>query len=218
MRKLVILLIIASIGLVSASPCFASTTARLTPNGDVSDGGISGGIVAWVTTPLYSKINQNVDDPSTPSTSTPITVNWNEAFEASGWVLLDLDAPSDVSEGTSLVIHIYAKKTSGFAAITLGCDYVIGQTEYNPFFPTGHEQWSSNMPEDTYGWYTFTFSGLSLTQADVNSLQIAFGGGADNFGGNTLYVADAYAVLTYDLAVSSIQGIQSVTGISSLTL
>jgi len=163
-----------------------ATTARMTPNGSTSTQGI------WTPPPLYSYIDDPAINPAVPDTSAPISIGVS-ASDPVDTIIVDLDAPGSVQTATSFTVNIYAKSQDrGKGTNTLRVGYGSGGVPGN---------WGADMPLTTsYAWYTFTYSSLSLTQSDVNALQVCFLSDIIQPLATITYMAALYVDITYSSA------------------
>lgn len=183
------------IGLYGNPTSTISTSVRLEPNGDTSAG------AAWINTPVYSKITQpGVTDPSTPSTATPATGSdvgtWLHT-DSQAQIYQELTTTTGITSASQVEVHVYAKSTLSVDSTTAG---LWGRLAVNgtPIGTFQNFAGGTNYLSDSYAWYTLTFSGLSLTQSDIDGLQVILAIESDVLGEHQdVSIAQMYPVVTY---------------------
>lgn len=159
-------------------------TARLDPTGETS---IGSGAGAW-NTPIWSKMLQSgVTDPTAPDTSTPASASYVDGDDVR--IKVAVSNLSDVDVATAFTIHYYAR---GMITVS-GIGYHINGSQVG-----STDQTQTLGILDGYGWRTLTFSGLSLSQSDLNTLEILFDPIASDSGSASIDIAAMYVVVTYD--------------------
>jgi hypothetical protein len=186
---LAILLLVPTISLAD--------TLRINPSADVSQG------PAWTlstSSPWWSKINQpTVTSPTTPSTSTPIQgddLGTYNVGNPDAQIFFDMSNVTGVQTVSSITVYLYAKGTLTMDGTVANLS--IAYTTTGSYVANDQYVPSADNLTDTYTWYSKTFSGLSLTQTNLNNLQLILTVSEDVLGEHgSVQVAEMYAIVTY---------------------
>ena len=153
-------------------------TVNILPNGD-------GTITGWSSTGTnyYTEINEG----TTPNTSTYMSV----PFTADNTAFFRMSSIPDVDSVSQIQLFVYHNDGAR--------GELFGQL-FNDNETTTYSSESAFTRRSANTWDSITFSGLSLTQAQLDSLSIRFraarnGGGAPN----DVFVYTVYAVVTYSI-------------------
>lgn len=180
------------LGIIGSMLCFlislipfnpvAAETGFIDPNADGSIG------TAWAATPTgtrYTTIDDGVRQPDTPNTADYISVgsgNVNVTF-------MQMSTLSQVTEVTSIQLWIY--HTNG-----LNGQVVAGLYDNAETTQYGSEQTFAAVPLGN-AWGSVTFSGLSLSQSQLDGLRVRFRATKQTGAGSTLRIYAMYGVVNY---------------------
>lgn len=157
-----------------------ASTGRIDPSGETCVGIACSG---W-NQPVWSKINQpSVTNPSVPSLLNPATVGVGDGDDLR--INIAMSDLSGVTTATAVDVNVYASGTKVDLYLHLFANGVeVGSQQF--FTPT------------VAGWGTVSWTGLSLSQSDVNSIQIQLDPQLnDPPPGGVIAVYAMYANITY---------------------
>ena len=158
----------------------------------------------WITiTPHWNKIEEVVEDP-TAGDGFAVGADENDA----GQLEIQNYDPSvspndiqDVDEVTQIVVKCYIKEDEDFSAWSIDIN-LGGWVETKYLNPTA-----------SYAWYTTTWTGLSGSQADLDSFQIKYTCPTTMGKIKFIQLDTSYAIITYTPAVgaygNNVDGVQS---------
>lgn len=157
-----------------------AATGTIRPNGDSTP-------LQWTSTGSnhYGEIDEVVTQPTAGTT----TDNINNGGSATNVDQIAMDNTiTGIGSATAVTVWIYAVCTKSNSAFSVDL-YYNGSTQ----------NLGSATIETSYGWYSVSFTSLTLTQAYLDGLEIVLTGDG---GGRTYTVATMYADVTYTTGVS----------------
>jgi hypothetical protein len=157
----------------------SADTANITPNGD-------GTVTNWFST--GTSYYTEIDEGTTPSTTDYINIQFTDTSPA----FIRMSTISNVSSVSQIQLYVYHND---------GARGELFAQLFNDDETTTYTSETALTRTSTNAWHSITFSGLSLTQAQLDSLSVRFR--ADRSGGgapNDVYIYSVYAVVTYTLA------------------
>lgn len=148
--------------------------AIVRPNGDTTT-------IQWTSTATthYTEIDEAVIQPTAGTTTDFV----NNAGAASNVDRYTMGSVSSIIQATQIVVWVYAYSSKNNSGMSVDL-YYNGSLQSQGSVTLG----------TSYGWRSATFSGLTLSQSDLDSVEIEITGDA---GGRTYYVATLYADVTY---------------------
>jgi len=160
-----------------------AATDYIDPNGDGSTG-------SWNTTgtSYYTEIDEAIRQSNTPTTSDNIYGQANQA----GTIFLRMSSLTNVSSVSQITVWVYHNDGGSQLSAQL----------YDDDESTTRSVQSNFTSRTADTWDSVTFSSLSLTQAQLDSLSVALT--ANHTGGKppTMYVYAMYAEVTYTSSIS----------------
>ncbi|MFX1487565.1 MAG: PKD domain-containing protein, partial [Promethearchaeota archaeon] len=156
-------------------------TAILRPNGDVTTEWSPEG-------DHWDRINESYPD--------GVKINTDDDEESDEWEFTSFTLPNDYVV-TSIKIKFYGKSSGIVMPIYGLVQYRIGTGSYSSSQATGFST--------SYSWQTYTWSGLSLTQSDLDDLRVRCLSEKvppQQGGDGTLYIDTAYIKVTYEPATT----------------
>lgn len=160
--------------LIAFEPYTFALNANIRPDGDTTT-------IQWTSTGTthYTEIDEAVVQPTAGTTSD----NVNNGGSSSNVDIYTMGTISSITQATQIVVWVYGycSKNNSVMSVDL---YYNGSLQSQGTVTFG----------TSYGWRSATFSGLTLSQSALDSVQISISGDA---GGRTYYVATLYADVTY---------------------
>ncbi|MBW6441700.1 hypothetical protein K0B04_02200 [Patescibacteria group bacterium] len=160
--------------ITSYNPNTYALNAYIRPDGDTTT-------IQWTSTAAthYTEIDEAVVQP-TAGTTTDYVNNGGTATNLDRYTMGTI---SSVIQATQVVVWVYGYSTKNNSSTSVDLYYNGSlQNQGSVTFGT------------SYSWQSVTFTGLTLSQSDIDSLEIEITGDA---GGRTYYVATLYADVTY---------------------
>ena len=184
-KKLLLFLIFFSIFII-IEPYTYALNDYIRPDGDTTT-------VQWTSTGTthYTEINESIVQP-TAGTTTDYVNNGGVATNVDQYTMGTI---SSIIQATQVTVWIYAYATKNNSSMSVDL-YYNGSLQSQGAVTLG----------TSYGWQSASFTGLALSQSDLDSLEILITGDA---GGRTYYVATLYADVTYtagSLSVDIVDG------------
>lgn len=160
------------------------------PDGDTTT-------IQWTSTATthYTEIDEIVVQPTAGTTTDYV----NNAGNSTNVDRYTMGTISSIVQATQIVVWVYGYATKNNSSMSVDL-YYNGtlQNQGSVSFGT------------SYGWRSATFTGITLTQSDLDSLEISISG---DTGGRTYYVATLYADVTYTAGSLSVDIVDS-SGVS----
>jgi hypothetical protein len=188
-KKLFRFLIFLLIFLITEVPTFA-LNANIRPDGDTTT-------LQWTSTGTthYTEIDEAVVQP-TAGTTTDYLDNGGSASNVDRYTMGTI---SSIIQATQIVVWVYGYSDKSNSAMSVDLYYNGSlQSQGSVTFGTA------------YSWQSASFTGLTLSQSDLDSVEIEITGDA---GGRTYYVATLYADVTYTAGSLSVD-IVDASGVS----
>lgn len=170
-----IFLILLGIHLVSDSVLAATSIIR--PNGD--------SVIQWTSTGTnhYDQIDEEVTQPTAGTT----TDNVNNGGSSGNVNRFTMQTIPNITSVSAVTVWVYGTATRNNSAMSVDLYYNGGvQNLGDVTFGTANN----------YSWQSVTFSGLNLSQSQLDGLEVIITG---NAGGRTYTVATLYASVTYTI-------------------
>lgn len=152
-----------------------AATGTIRPNGD--------SVTQWTSTGTnhYDQINEIVTQPTAGNTSN----NVNNGGSSSNVDRFQMQSISNITSVSAITVWVYAYSTRSNSSMSVDL-YYDGATQQTGAVSLG----------TSYNWYSATFTGLTLSQSQLDGLEVIITGDA---GGRTYYVATLYADVTYTI-------------------
>jgi len=179
--------------LVVIEPHTYALNDYIRPDGDTTT-------IQWTSTATthYTEIDEVVVQPTAGTTTDYV----NNAGTVGNVDRYTMGTISSVVQATQIVVWVYGYSTKNNSSMSVDL-YYNGTLQNQGTVTFG----------TSYGWVSSTFTGLTLSQSDLDSLEISITGDA---GGRTYYVATLYADVTYTAGSLSVDIVDS-SGVSVTT-
>ena len=172
------------------TPHTYALNANIRPNGDTTT-------LQWTSTATthYTEIDEMVVQPTAGTT----TDNVNNGGTATNVDRYTMGTISSIAQATQIVVWVYgyASKNNSVMSVDL-------------YYDGSLQNQGTVTLRGSYSWTSATFTGLTLSQSNLDSLEISISGDTT---GRTYYVATLYADVTYTAGSLSVDIVDS-TGVS----